>query len=262
MDEIHRFNKAQQDGFLPYVERGTIVLVGATTENPSFELNAALLSRCQVLRLNRLGEEGWAAAWRAIRAVWASKFNDRVLTCTEKLGVKMEDIFMSVLCQPIIDGDYAFVLHTRNPFNNNMDEIYGEIVVGLGETLVGASEGKALSFIIHKMEDSLEILGFCNKSVVLKNAGVIFRSDSNFEDLDEFSGAGLFDSFPIHTHRQLVPRYSKEPLIVDGRFREEMIRKLGAVGSRIEHHYGGIPQDIEGLILNGEVYIVQSRPQI
>ncbi len=54
IDEIHRFNRAQQDGFLPYVEDGTVTLVGATTENPSFELNAALLSRCQVLVLKRL----------------------------------------------------------------------------------------------------------------------------------------------------------------------------------------------------------------
>ncbi|MFS0736509.1 replication-associated recombination protein A [Sphingomonas sp. 1P06PA] len=54
VDEIHRFNRAQQDGFLPYVEDGTVILVGATTENPSFELNAALLSRAQVLMLNRL----------------------------------------------------------------------------------------------------------------------------------------------------------------------------------------------------------------
>ena len=54
MDEIHRFNRAQQDGFLPYVEDGTVTLVGATTENPSFELNAALLSRAQVLVLRRL----------------------------------------------------------------------------------------------------------------------------------------------------------------------------------------------------------------
>ena len=57
VDEIHRFNRSQQDGFLPYVEDGTIVLIGATTENPSFELNAALLSRCQVLVLNRLDDE-------------------------------------------------------------------------------------------------------------------------------------------------------------------------------------------------------------
>jgi len=56
IDEIHRFNRAQQDGFLPYVEDGTVTLVGATTENPSFELNAALLSRCQVLVLNRLDD--------------------------------------------------------------------------------------------------------------------------------------------------------------------------------------------------------------
>ena len=54
MDEIHRFNKAQQDGFLPHMEDGTILLVGATTENPSFELNAALLSRAQVIVLERL----------------------------------------------------------------------------------------------------------------------------------------------------------------------------------------------------------------
>ena len=57
VDEIHRFNKAQQDGFLPHMEDGTILLVGATTENPSFELNAALLSRAQVMVLTRLSED-------------------------------------------------------------------------------------------------------------------------------------------------------------------------------------------------------------
>jgi putative ATPase len=56
VDEIHRFNRSQQDGFLPYVEDGTIILVGATTENPSFELNAPLLSRMQILVLNRLDD--------------------------------------------------------------------------------------------------------------------------------------------------------------------------------------------------------------
>ncbi|MEI7610736.1 MAG: replication-associated recombination protein A, partial [Rhodospirillaceae bacterium] len=56
IDEIHRFNRSQQDGFLPYVEDGTVTLIGATTENPSFELNAALLSRAQVFVLNRLDE--------------------------------------------------------------------------------------------------------------------------------------------------------------------------------------------------------------
>lgn len=56
VDEIHRFNKAQQDAFLPFVEKGSIILIGATTENPSFEVNAALLSRCRVFVLKALEE--------------------------------------------------------------------------------------------------------------------------------------------------------------------------------------------------------------
>ena len=64
VDEIHRFNKAQQDAFLPYVERGTIRLIGATTENPSFEINAALLSRCRVYTLVALGEDEVVALLR------------------------------------------------------------------------------------------------------------------------------------------------------------------------------------------------------
>ncbi len=61
VDEIHRFNRSQQDSFLPYVEDGTVTLVGATTENPSFELNGALLSRCQVLVLRRLDDDALEA---------------------------------------------------------------------------------------------------------------------------------------------------------------------------------------------------------
>src|SRR5687768_16432813 len=57
VDEIHHFNKSQQDNFLPHVERGTLILIGATTENPSFEVIAPLLSRCQVLVLNMLAAE-------------------------------------------------------------------------------------------------------------------------------------------------------------------------------------------------------------
>ncbi|MDQ3077882.1 MAG: replication-associated recombination protein A [Pseudomonadota bacterium] len=69
VDEIHRFNRAQQDGFLPFVEDGTITLVGATTENPSFELNAALLSRAQVLILHRLDERALSELLERAEAV-------------------------------------------------------------------------------------------------------------------------------------------------------------------------------------------------
>ena len=97
VDEIHRFNKSQQDGFLPYVEDGTIVLVGATTENPSFELNAALLSRCQVYVLNRLDE---------------ASFEELLIRAEKEMGQKLpisEDArsFM----KETADGDGRYILN-------------------------------------------------------------------------------------------------------------------------------------------------------
>lgn len=97
IDEVHRFNRAQQDSFLPYVENGTVIFVGATTENPSFELNAALLSRAQVLVLNRL--------------------DDRAL---EELLVRAEDISATTLSlevdaraamRAMADGDGRYLLN-------------------------------------------------------------------------------------------------------------------------------------------------------
>src|SRR6187431_986959 len=73
VDEIHRFNRAQQDGFLPYVEDGTVTLIGATTENPSFELNAALLSRCQVLVLRRLDDVALAVLLERVEVALGRK---------------------------------------------------------------------------------------------------------------------------------------------------------------------------------------------
>src|SRR5437763_8727812 len=69
VDEVHRFNRSQQDGFLPYVEDGTVTLVGATTENPSFEINAALLPRGQVLILRRLDRQAWGELVRRAAAI-------------------------------------------------------------------------------------------------------------------------------------------------------------------------------------------------
>jgi putative ATPase len=76
VDEIHRFNRAQQDGFLPYVEDGTVTLVGATTENPSFELNAALLSRCQVLILRRLDHDALGELIHRAEALGPAELSD------------------------------------------------------------------------------------------------------------------------------------------------------------------------------------------
>ncbi|KAJ2784506.1 DNA-dependent ATPase mgs1 [Coemansia interrupta] len=96
LDEIHRFNKAQQDVFLPYLERGQIILIGATTENPSFKLNGALLSRCRVFKLEPLAEQEVAAI-----AVKAAKLKQRDLGQPE---VGFEDEIASYIAK-VSDGD-------------------------------------------------------------------------------------------------------------------------------------------------------------
>ncbi len=97
VDEIHRFNRAQQDGFLPYVEEGVVVLVGATTENPSFELNAALLSRCQVLVLARLDD----AALEAL-----------IARAEETIGHKLPlDGAARAALKALADGDGRYLLN-------------------------------------------------------------------------------------------------------------------------------------------------------
>ncbi|MCB1683697.1 MAG: replication-associated recombination protein A, partial [Pseudomonadales bacterium] len=90
VDEVHRFNKAQQDAFLPHVEKGTITFIGATTENPSFEVNAALLSRARVYVLRALCSEDLA------RVV------DRA--CTTELGQTIDPLARTLLCD-LADGD-------------------------------------------------------------------------------------------------------------------------------------------------------------
>ena len=104
VDEIHRFNKSQQDGFLPYVEDGTIILVGATTENPSFELNAALLSRCQVFVLNRLNSDDFEVLLQR-----AEKEEGKPLPLDDEAREIMKTI---------ADGDGRYILNlAENVFN-------------------------------------------------------------------------------------------------------------------------------------------------
>lgn len=78
IDEIHRFNRAQQDSFLPHMENGTIILIGATTENPSFELNSALLSRASVLTFDRLDREALAGLVERANPEWAARCHSRM----------------------------------------------------------------------------------------------------------------------------------------------------------------------------------------
>ena len=112
IDEIHRFNRSQQDGFLPYVENGTVVLVGATTENPSFELNGSLLSRCQVFVLHRLGDDAFATILARAEAL-----KDCALPATE--GAKEALKIMA-------DGDGRYYINLLEILFDNADHVLNE----------------------------------------------------------------------------------------------------------------------------------------
>ena len=119
VDEIHRFNKAQQDAFLPFVEKGSIILIGATTENPSFEVNGALLSRCKVFVLKGLTEDEIVGLLR------------RALTDPRGFGRKRVVISDDMLKAIAVfaNGDARAALSTLEMVVLNSDEIEGRIAV-------------------------------------------------------------------------------------------------------------------------------------
>jgi alpha-glucan,water dikinase len=209
------------------------------------------------------GEERLEQAWTAIKRVWASKWNERAYFSTRKAKIDHSDLCMAVLVQEIIQADYAFVIHTTNPSTEDETEIYAEIVKGLGETLVGAYSGRALSFIAKKSDiKNPKVLGYPSKRVGLFiKQSVIFRSDSNGEDLEGYAGAGLYDSVPMDVEEERVVDYSTDKLLLDEAFQKSILTKIAEAGYAVEKLLGSA-QDIEGVIKDGELYIVQTRPQM
>jgi putative ATPase len=171
VDEIHRFNRAQQDGFLPYVEDGTVVLVGATTENPSFELNAALLSRAQVLILNRLDsralglliERGEAAMDRPLpltpearEALIASADGDGRFLLNQA-----ETLFSIAIAQPLDPAGLAALLHRRVAVYDKDREGHYNLISALHKSLRGSDPQAALYYLARMLvagEEPLYVL--------------------------------------------------------------------------------------------------------
>ncbi|TMJ16993.1 MAG: replication-associated recombination protein A [Alphaproteobacteria bacterium] len=139
VDEIHRFNRAQQDGFLPYVEDGTVVLVGATTENPSFELNAALLSRAQVLILNRLDRTA------------LSKLLDRAEELVGRprrfLLNQAETLFSVEIAEPLDTAALSALLHRRMPVYDKDREGHYNLISALHKALRGSDPQASLYYL-------------------------------------------------------------------------------------------------------------------
>jgi putative ATPase len=157
VDEIHRFNRAQQDGFLPFVEEGIVTLVGATTENPSFELNGALLSRCQVFVLKRLDdaaletllEKAEAFEGRALplepdarQALSALADGDGryLLTLTETL-------FNIGSAKPLSIKELGQVLQKRSPAYDKDREEHYNLISALHKSIRGSDPDAALYWL-------------------------------------------------------------------------------------------------------------------
>ena len=161
VDEIHRFNRAQQDGFLPYVEDGTIVLIGATTENPSFELNAALLSRCQVLVLNRLNDD---ALEELLRRAEISAGRDLPLEPDARITLRAmadgDGRFALNLAEELLalDGTAALdvaalsqTLQRRAPVYDKAHEGHYNLISALHKSLRGSDVDAALYWLARMM---------------------------------------------------------------------------------------------------------------
>ena len=170
VDEIHRFNRSQQDSFLPYVEDGTIILVGATTENPSFELNAALLSRAHVLVLNRLDD---ASLERLLAR--AETAEGAALPLTEEARASLramadgdgrfllnlaEELFALEIDKPLDPAALVETIQRRAPVYDKAQDGHYNLISALHKTLRGSDTDAALYYLARMLtagEDPLYI---------------------------------------------------------------------------------------------------------
>ena len=153
VDEIHRFNKAQQDAFLPFVEKGSIILIGATTENPSFEINSALLSRCRVFVLHSLSNEELVQLIR------------RALTSPKGLGYLKVDISSEMIekIAAFANGDARTALNVLEMAVAN-GEITGEKTIVTMDTLMQCIGKKSLLYD-KKGEEHYNLISALHKSM-------------------------------------------------------------------------------------------------
>jgi putative ATPase len=193
VDEIHRFNRAQQDGFLPVVEDGTIVLIGATTENPSFELNPPLLSRCQVFVLNRLDDA-------ALETLLSRAEGDtgRALPLTKDGRASLQAMAdgdgryllnMVEALQVIPDGELldpaalAAAVQRRSPLYDKAQESHYNLISALHKSLRGSDADAALYWLARMLvggEDPLYIVRrlvrFASEDVGLADPNALVQS--------------------------------------------------------------------------------------
>ncbi|HEX4296718.1 MAG TPA: AAA family ATPase, partial [Devosia sp.] len=158
VDEIHRFNRAQQDGFLPVMEDGTLTLVGATTENPSFELNAALLSRAQVLRFESLSVDDMALLAERAEAAMDRKLPLEDDARTALYGLAdgdgrallglIEEVFAATRADEVLDqAGLLQVVQRRAPIYDKKQDGHYNLISALHKTVRGSDPDAALYYL-------------------------------------------------------------------------------------------------------------------
>ncbi|WP_093665988.1 replication-associated recombination protein A [Sphingomonas gellani] len=171
VDEIHRFNRAQQDGFLPFVENGTVVLVGATTENPSFELNAALLSRAQVLVLERLSAAALDELLTRAEAIeerplpLTTEARDALVAAADGDGRfllnQAETLFAVNLSEPLDPAGLSALLQRRVAVYDKDREGHYGVISALHKSIRGSDPQAALYYLARMLtagEEPLYVL--------------------------------------------------------------------------------------------------------
>ncbi|MDA9671069.1 replication-associated recombination protein A, partial [Paracoccaceae bacterium] len=166
VDEIHRFNKSQQDSFLPFLEDGTIILIGATTENPSFELNSAILSRVQILVLERLSTPDLAKLLERAEIILGSQINIDIDAKTELLKIAdgdgrallnlIENIISWKISNPLTVKDLSVRLSKRLKKYDKKGEEHYNLISALHKSIRGSDPDAALYWlarILHGGED-------------------------------------------------------------------------------------------------------------
>jgi putative ATPase len=160
VDEIHRFNRAQQDSFLPYVEDGTIVLVGATTENPSFELNGALLSRCQVFVLERLDATALGTLIGRAEALLGAPLpldddaRQALVAMADGDGRYLLNMIEQVqaLPAPVDSAALATAVHKRAPLYDKSQEGHYNLISALHKSMRGSDPDAALYWLARMLD--------------------------------------------------------------------------------------------------------------
>jgi phosphoglucan,water dikinase len=173
----------------------------------------------------------------AVRTVWGSLWTRRAALSRRQAGIPHAEARMAVLIQEMLAPDWSFVLHTTNPVNGDPRELYAEVAVGLGEALASAAiAGNPYRFGCDKESGALRTLAFANFSQALRP---VVSGAISSETLD----------------------YSRVPLSSDAQARRELATRLARIGRNLEQALGA-PQDIEGAVVDGEIYLVQARPQV